>query len=65
MSEPPEDLAEVQRRLREIQSRRRHGIRWNVSTRTAEMAIEAITPPGDKPPRSPKSRRRKRHKRLL
>jgi hypothetical protein len=36
-----------------------------MSTHTAEIAIEAIVPPGSKPPKSTKQRRRKRHKRLL
>jgi hypothetical protein len=65
MSDSSGDLAEVQRRLKEIQSRRRSRIRWNMSTHTAELAISAIVPQADKPPRSAKQRRRKRHKRLL
>jgi hypothetical protein len=64
MSEPSGDLAEVQRRLEEIQSRKRNRIRWNMSTHTAEIAIEAIAPSSSKP-RPAKQRRRKRHKRLL
>jgi hypothetical protein len=65
MSDSSGDLAEVQRRLKEIQSRRRSRIRWNMSTHTAELAISAIVPREDKPPKSAKQRRRKRHKRLL
>jgi hypothetical protein len=65
MSDSPGNLAEVQRRLKEIQSRRRSRIRWNMSTHTAELAISAIVPPQNKPPKSAKQRRRKRHKRLL
>jgi hypothetical protein len=65
MSDPSEDLAEVQRRLQEIQRRKHNRIRWNMSTHTAEIAIEAIVPAGSKPPKSAKQRRRKRHKRLL
>jgi len=65
MSEPSGDLAEVQRRLKEIQSRKRNRIRWSMSTHTAEIAIEAIASPGGKPQKSAKRRRRKRHKRLL
>jgi hypothetical protein len=65
MSDRSEDLAEVQRRLKEIQSRKRNRIRWNMSTHTAEVAIEAIAPTGGKPRPSTKRRRRKRHKRLL
>ena len=64
MSDAPDNLEEVQRRLNEIQSRKRGRIRWNVSRHTAEIALEAIVPP--KPAsRSGKSRRRKRKKRLL
>ncbi|HET9729257.1 MAG TPA: hypothetical protein VFR41_07550 [Acidimicrobiia bacterium] len=65
VSESSGDLAEVQRRLKEIQSQKRNRIRWNMSTRTAEMAIEAIAPPGSKSRKPAKQRRRKRHKRLL
>jgi hypothetical protein len=44
--------------------------RWHMSRRTLEVAIRAIeAPPPDAPPRQPsgpgKSRRRRRHKRLL
>jgi len=68
MSEAPKDLEEVQRRLDEIQSRKRGETRWTISRHTAEMAMDAIAEP-----RSPssaaksngKSRRRKRRKRLL
>lgn len=71
MSDGPEDLAEVQRKLAEIQHRKRDDIRWSISRHTAERAIEAIeaaeqSEPGrGGPPRSGKARRRKRHKRLL
>jgi hypothetical protein len=65
MDESSGDLAEVQRRLKEIQSRKRNRIRWNMSTRTAEIAIEAITPRETKSQGTAKRRRRKRHKRLL
>jgi hypothetical protein len=69
MTDEPEDLEEVQRRLDEIQRRKRGGIRWQMSRHTAELAIEAITatpletrhPPTAKG----KQRRRKRRKRLL
>lgn len=64
MTEEPDNLEEVQRRLAEIQRRKRGRIRWNVSRHTAEIAIEAISGPSQKP-RSGKSRRRKRKKRLL
>ena len=59
------DLAEVQRRLHEIQRRKRNRIRWNMSTHTAEIAIGVIEARAAKSPKSAKQRRRKRHKRLL
>lgn len=65
MNDPSENLAEVQRRLKEIQRRKRSGIRWSVSTRTAEIAISAIVSAEERPRKSAKQRRRKRHKRLL
>lgn len=69
MDEEPEDLAEVQRRLEEIQHRKR-GIRWGMSRHTAERAIEAIVqdaplPDASRRAISGKQRRRKRYKRLL
>jgi hypothetical protein len=73
MTEHPQDLEEVQRRLDEIQSRKRGNIRWKMSRHTAELAIEAIA--GPQPNESnasyagsagtSKRRRRKRRKRLL
>jgi hypothetical protein len=68
MPDAPQDLEEVQRRLNEIQSRKRGETRWTMSRHTAEMAMEAIAEP--RPPSSAaksngKSRRRKRRKRLL
>ena len=68
MSEAPDDLTEVQRRLKEIQIRNRGRIRWNVSKHTAEIAIEAIgagATRGVAGRPTGKPRRRKRHKRLL
>lgn len=64
MSEEPDDLAAVKARLEEIQARKRGRIRWSISRHTAELALGAL---GDKPSRgrTGKSRRRKRHKRLL
>lgn len=68
MSDEPEDLAEVQRQLDKIQRRKRTDVRWGMSRHTAERAIEAIAD-GEAPPvgrpSGGKSRRRKRHKRLL
>lgn len=67
VSNEPDGLEEVQRRLGEIQHRKRGGMRWNVSRHTAEMAIGAIEQ--ERPPtpkrQSGKKRRRKRGKRLL
>jgi hypothetical protein len=63
-SEPP-DLPEVKERLSELQKRKRKTVRWHMSRNTAERAIAAIT---DRPiirPGKGKSRRRKKHKRLL
>ena len=72
MSEDASDLEDVQRKLDEIQSRKRDSIRWSMSRHTAERAIEAIAPPVESHPPRPspklgggKTRRRKRRKRLL
>ena len=66
--EQPDDLAEVQRRLAEIQAHKRGKVRWNLSRHTAEVALDAIG--GGRESKRPrtvcgKQRRRKRHKRLL
>lgn len=57
---------EIRARLDEIRQSKRGRIRWRISHHTAELAIQAIAgharvmyQPGSK------SRRRKRHKRLL
>lgn len=62
----PGHTAEFQARLEGIKRDKRARIRWNISHHTAEIAIRAIQGhvhvtyrPGSK------SRRRKRHKRLL
>jgi hypothetical protein len=65
MSDEPENLEEVQNKLREIQSRKRGRIRWNISKHTAELAIGALAVEPKEEPRRGKSRRRKRKKRLL
>lgn len=67
MSEDIEgDEGTVNERLREIQRRKRAGVRWSMSRRTAELALRALEPGSERPRRpSSKSRRRKRHKRLL
>jgi len=67
MTDEPRDVEEVQRRLEEIQRRKRGGIRWQLSRHTAELAIEAIESAAPEPPPhgNGKPRRRKRRKRLL
>lgn len=69
MNDEPRDLEEVQRRLAEIQSRKRGGIRWQMSRHTAELAIVAIEATAPVQHRAPmgkgKQRRRKKTKRLL
>ena len=69
MTDEPQDLEEVQRRLDEIQRRKREGIRWQMSRHTAEraiVAIEAGAPDEHRPPPGKgKQRCRKRRKRLL
>ena len=62
----PADLANVEARLSELQERKRRTIRWHMSRNTAERAIAAITAaPVRLSSGRGKSRRRKRHKRLL
>jgi hypothetical protein len=70
MADEPAEVDDVERRLKEIQTRHRGRVHWHVSKHTAEMAIEAIEAkkPDEKRPRRSvggKSRRRKKHKRLL
>jgi len=65
MNEDDADLEAVERQLREIRSRKRGRVRWNVSRHTAEVAIDAILPREKPPRRNGKQRRRKRSKRLL
>ena len=65
-TEQPADLAGVEQRLSELQARKRKTVRWHMSRDTAERAIAAITDgPSIRPSGRGKSRRRKRHKRLL
>ena len=61
------DLDDVQQRVEEIQRARRGGIRWRITKHTAELTMRALAGTGGRPPHTPsaKSRRRKRHKRLL
>ena len=65
MSDSADDLEEVQRRLGDIQRRKRGGIRWHVGKHTAEMAIDAIERGSRSDRKNGKQRRRKRRKRLL
>ena len=65
MSEKPADLAAVKQRLEEIQSRKRGRIRWSLSKHTAELALDALVEESPSKRRRSKTRRRKRHKRLL
>lgn len=62
----PDDLEEVERRLSEIQQRKRGRIRWSVGKHTAELAIEALGVDRKiASAKNGKQRRRKRTKRLL
>lgn len=65
-SSPPGTTSEIRARLDAIRAEKRGRVRWQISHHTAEIAIAAIAGhtrvmyrPGSK------SRRRKRHKRLL
>lgn len=64
---PLATTAEVAAVVRDVQRRRRSKIRWALGRHTAEMALRALDEPGEAFTRrpSPKSRRRKRYKRLL
>lgn len=59
------ELEVVKARIADVRSR--HKVRWTVSAHTAEVAIAAFIEPSRHRTRGPakKSRRRKRHKRLL
>lgn len=60
------DLPAVKARIDEVQRRKRHTVRWRMSRDTAERAIAAITrEAGAHLSAAGKSRRRRRHKRLL
>lgn len=66
MSDQRRSTDEIKARLDEIRQSKRGRVRWRISHHTAELAIQAIAGharvmyrPGSK------SRRRKRHKRLL
>jgi len=68
---PPEepsslaDTAEVAAVVQHVQQAHRGRIRWGIGKHTAELALRALEPASGVRPRSSKSRRRKRHKRLL
>ena len=65
MAKEPEEIEEIEERVREIQREKRGQIRWTASRHTAELALVAVVgEPKSKTP-SPKGRRRKRKKRLL
>jgi hypothetical protein len=57
----------VERGLEQIQRTHRGRIRWGIGKQTAELALRALddSPTNRRHRRSAKSRRRKRHKRLL
>jgi hypothetical protein len=64
-ADPPE-LPAVAERLNELQQRKRETVRWHMSRDTAERAIAAIAGvPRSKRSGPGKSRRRRRHKKLL
>jgi hypothetical protein len=63
--DPTADLPAVKEQLDEIQRRKRRTVRWHMSRDTAERAIAAITGGPHLRPARGKSRRRKKHKRLL
>ena len=63
-----QSLNDVKKRVEQIQRQHRGKIRWRITKHTAEIAIRAIESADAQAanaPRSGKSRRRKRHKRLL
>ena len=64
---PRATTAEVAAVVQNVQRKRRGQIRWSVGEHTAELALRALDEPprAAKRPSSSKSRRRKRHKRLL
>jgi hypothetical protein len=65
VAKEPDDVEEVEERLKEIQKQKRGRIRWTASRHTAELALDAVI--GETRPRRPssKGRRRKKRKRLL
>jgi hypothetical protein len=66
--EPPlVSTAEVKAVVQNVQRRHRGRIKWGIGQHTAELALRALDEPQShrRRPASSKSRRRKRHKRLL
>jgi hypothetical protein len=59
-----DEMEAVERRILDVQARRRDRIRWQMGKHTAEMAIAAMQSTGEYR-RSGKCRSRKRKKRLL
>lgn len=65
---PAPELAstgEVAAVVERVQRKRRSRIHWGIGKHTAELALRALDDPARRRPRSSKSRRRKRFKRLL
>ena len=60
-----DDRLAVEQRIAELQRRKRATVRWGMSRDTAERAIAAIAEGRHYVIGTRKSRRRKRHKRLL
>ena len=60
-----EKVSPVEARIADVQRRKRRTVRWKMSRHTAERAIAAITDGRHYVVGKRKSRRRKRHKRLL
>jgi hypothetical protein len=59
------NTAEVAAVVQQVQRTHRGRIRWGIGKHTAELALRALEPTSGAKPRSSKSRRRKKHKRLL
>jgi hypothetical protein len=51
--------------VEDVQRAHRGRIRWGIGKHTAELALRALEPTSRIKARSSKSRRRKRHKRML
>jgi hypothetical protein len=64
---PMASTAEVKAVVQNVQRRHRGRIQWGIGKHTAELALKALDEarPLLRRPSSSKSRRRKRHKRLL